>query len=152
MKNLLMLMAALSMFGCSSVTLQPAEFSWPVESLLKADANGMVAESRYAVSFSINEMIKKEFSDTQKNASGAGMTVRVIRDREGFYYITAPDFKNVYVFMPGEGKLNQHRRIEIGETVMTDPKFNQRDTHIELLNGSTPIRLNKDGIMEGDKI
>jgi hypothetical protein len=151
MKHLLMLLAALSLFGCSSVTLQPADFSWPVESILKADGNGMVAESRYAVSFSINEMMKKEFKDTQENATGAGVTVRVIRDHEGFYYITAPNFKNVYVFKPGEGELKQQRRIEIGETAMADPKFNQRDTYIELLNGSASIRLNKGGIMEGDK-
>lgn len=150
MKHLLMLIAAVSLFGCSQVTLQPADFSWPVESILKADGNGMVAESRYAVSFSINDMIIKEFTDTQENAMSAGVTVRVIRDREGFYYITAPNFKNVYVFKPGEGELKQHRRIEIGEAAMSDPKFNQRDSYIELLNGSTPIRLNKDGIMEGD--
>jgi hypothetical protein len=96
-------------------------------------------------------MMKKEFKDTQENATGAGVTVRVIRDREGFYYITAPNFKNVYVFKPGEGELKQQRRIEIGETAMADPKFNQRDTYIELLNGSASIRLNKGGIMEGDK-
>jgi hypothetical protein len=146
-----MLAAALSLFSCSSVTLQPADFSWPVESILKADGNGIVAESRYAVSFSINDMVKKEFSDAQDNASGAGVTVRVIRDHEGFYYITAPNFKNVYVFQPGDGELKQHRRIEIGEVAMSDPKLNQRDTYIELINGSTSLRMNKDGIMEGDK-
>jgi hypothetical protein len=94
--------------------------------------------------------MKKEFKDNE-NATGAGVTVRVIRDREGFYYITAPKFKNVYVFKPGEGELKLHRSIEIGEMTMPDPKFNQRDTYIELLNDTKTIRLNKDGIMEGDK-
>jgi hypothetical protein len=150
MKQLLILTAALGLFGCSSVHLQPADFSWPVESVLKADANGMVAENRYAVAFSINELMKKEFKE-KENTTGAGATVRVIRDREGYYYITAPKFKNVYVFQPGEGELKQHRSIEIGETEMADPKFNQRDTYIELLNDTKTIRLNKDGIMEGDK-
>ena len=150
MKQLLMILAAGSLFGCSSVTLQPADFSWPVESILKADANGMVNENRFAVAFSINELMKKEFKDNEQ-ATGAGATVRVIRDREGFYYVTAPKFKNVYVFKPGEGELKLHRKIEIGETEMADPKFNQRATYIELLNNSTSSHLDKDGIQEGDK-
>jgi hypothetical protein len=45
MKQLLMFIAALSLFGCSTIRLQPADFSWPVESVLKADNAGMVAES-----------------------------------------------------------------------------------------------------------
>ncbi|HLP16721.1 MAG TPA: hypothetical protein VK470_10715 [Bacteroidota bacterium] len=150
MKQLLMLTAAIGLFGCSSVTLQPADFSWPVESILKADGNGMVSENRFAVAFSINELVKKEFKDNEQ-ATGAGATVRVIRDRQGYYFMTAPKFKNVYVFKPGEGELKLHRTIEIGETEMADPKFNQRDTFIELLNNSSSVRLTKDGILEGDK-
>jgi len=148
MKQLFILATALTLFGCSSLVLQPADFSWPVESVLNADTKGMVNEPRFATAFSITELIMKERGET---ASPAGVTVRVIRDREGFYYITAPQFKNVYVFTAGEGAMKQHRKIEIGETEMSDPKFNQRDTFIELVNGSAKLALTKDGIMEGDK-
>ncbi|MGE5316251.1 MAG: hypothetical protein ACM3Q4_16270 [Acidobacteriota bacterium] len=156
MKQLLIFTAAVSLLaGCSSLRLEPADFSWPVESVLKADANGMVAENRYGTSFSINELMKKEFDlkdDESATAAGADKTVRVIRDKEGYYYITAPKFKNVYVFRSGEGEMKLCRKIEIGETPMNDPKFNQRDSYIELLNDSTTLRLDKDGIMEeGDK-
>ena len=86
-----------------------------------------------------------------ENAAATAKTVRVIRDRKGYYFVTAPTFKNVYVFTTGDGELKQFRKIEIGETEMSDPKFNQRDSYIELLNGSSVVMLTKDGISEGDK-
>lgn len=147
MKQFFIVAAALSLFGCSSLVLQPANFSWPVESILKADAKGVVSENRFAVTFSIAELITTELGETQ---SPAGATIRLIRDHEGFYYVTAPQFKNVYVFAVCDGALKQHRKIEIGESAMSDPKFNQRDTYIELINGSAKIAVTKDGIMEGD--
>jgi len=106
----------------------------------------MVAENRFAVAFSITALVAHERGESQ---SPAGLTVRVIRDREGYYYITAPQFKSVYVFTAVDGTMKQSRKIEIGETEMTDPKFNQRDTFIELVNGQTKLSLTKDGIMEG---
>jgi hypothetical protein len=148
MKQIFILSATLCLFGCASLELQPADFSWPVESVLTADAKGMVSEPRFAVSFSIVELVTKELGETQH---AAGVTVRVIRDREGFYYITAPHFKNVYVFTAGDGVLSKHRVVEIGESAMSDPKFNQRDTFIELINGSANIHITKDGILEGEK-
>jgi len=146
MKHFFIVAAAFSLFGCSSLVLQPADFSWPVESILKSDASGMVAENRFAVAFSITALVAHERGESQ---SPAGLTVRVIRDREGYYYITAPQFKSVYVFTAVDGTMKQSRKIEIGETEMTDPKFNQRDTFIELVNGQTKLSLTKDGIMEG---
>jgi hypothetical protein len=148
MKHLMIFIATLGLFGCSSLRLEPADFSWPVESVLKADNAGMVVETRYAVSFSVTQLTMKEFADT---ASAAGITVRVIRDRAGFYYITAPKFKNVYVFTAGDGAMKLSRKIEIGETAMADPKFNQRDSYIELINDAAKLALTKDGIKEGDK-
>ena len=148
MKKLFILAATVGIFGCSTLVLQPADFSWPVESILTSDAKGIVSESRFAVSFSIADLMAAEHGE---NAAAAGKTVRVIRDRKGFYFVTAPTFKNVYVFTTGDGELKQFRKIEIGETEMSDPKFNQRDSYIELLNGSSVMMLTKDGISEGDK-
>ncbi len=148
MKRILIAAAALSLFGCSSLMLQPADFSWPVESVLKADSKGMVSDTRFAVSFSIAPLMTAERGPAQ---NPAGATVRLIRDREGFYYITAPAFTHVYVFTVCDGGLKQYRKIEIGKTAMADPKLNQRDSFIELLNGSDKCALTKEGIMEGEK-
>jgi zona occludens toxin (predicted ATPase) len=148
MKQVFIFAVAMSLFGCSSLMLQPVNFSWPVESVLKADANGMVSDSRYAVSFSITQLIATELGDT---LSPAYAPVRLIRDRDGLFYITAPHFRNVYVFAVGDGGMKQYRKIVIADSAMTDPKFNQRDTYIELLNGSAKLALTKDGITEGDK-
>jgi len=82
--------------------LQPADFSWPVESVLKSDNKGMVQENRYQLSFSIKPML---FAETADSTNVAGITVRMIRDQMGYYYLVAPKFKNVYVFMAAEGGL-----------------------------------------------
>jgi hypothetical protein len=148
MKQVFIFAVAMSLFGCSSLVLQPANFSWPVEAVLKADSNGMVSESRFAVSFSIAQLMTTELGDTLGPSSAP---VRLIRDREGFYYITAPRFRSVYVLTAGDGVMKQYRKIEIADSAMADPKFNQRDTYIELLNGSAKLALTKDGITEGDK-
>ena len=35
--------------ACSVLTLQPANFSWPLESILPVDDNGKVSEDRYSI-------------------------------------------------------------------------------------------------------
>lgn len=135
--------------GCSSLMLKPADFSWPVESVLKADAKGMVQENRYQLSFSIKPML---FAETGDSTDVAGTTVRMIRDQLGYYYLVAPKFKNVYVFMAAEGGLKLETKIMISEAGMSSPAFNARPPHVQLLNGNDkPRLLSKSGIQEGAK-
>ena len=143
---------ALSVFilclaACSPLALKPADFGWPVESVLKADAKGMVQENRYQLSFSIKPVFLEETGDSS-NASSA--TVRVIRDRAGYYYLVAPGFKNVYVFGTGDGALTLEKKVLISESGLSSPAFNARPPHIQLLNGNDkPRLLDKSGIKEG---
>jgi len=135
--------------GCSSMMLQPADFSWPVESVLKSDNKGMVQENRYQLSFSIKPML---FAETADSTNVAGITVRMIRDQMGYYYLVAPKFKNVYVFMAAEGGLKLENKIMISEGGMSSPAFNARPPHVQLLNGNDkPQLLSKSGIQEGAK-
>ncbi len=140
---------AATVVGCSSLMLRPADFSWPVESVLKADAKGMVQENRYQLSFSIKPLV---FEETGDSSNVSGMTIRVIRDQLGYYFIAAPRFKNVYVFAAAEGGLKLEKKIMISESGMGSPAFNARPPHVQLLNGSEkPLLLSKNGIQEGAK-
>lgn len=133
--------------GCSSLMLKPADFSWPVESVLKADNKGMVQESRYQLSFSVKPLF---FEETGDSANVTGATVRMIRDQLGYYYIVAPKFKNVYVFVSAEGGLKLEKKIMISESGLSSPAFNARVPHVQLLNGNDkPRLLSKGGIQEG---
>ncbi len=137
------------LMGCTSLMLQPADFSWPVESVLKTDGKGMVQENRYQLSFSIKPML---FAETGDSTDVTGITFRMIRDQMGYYYLVAPKFKNVYVFMAAEGGLKLEKKIMISEAGLSAPAFNARPPHVQLLNGNDkPRLLSKSGIQEGAK-
>jgi len=142
--NRLVTIAFLLLAGCSALTLSPSDFSWPVESELTADKNGMVQEDRYHLEFSVKPLLFAEFQDSMKVS---GKTFRIIRDREGYYYITGPQFKNVYVFEHTSKGLSQAAKFLVNEGGLKSPAFNNRPPYVQLLNGrDKPVSLNRYGI------
>ena len=134
--------------ACSMLTLQPADFSWPVESLLKVDDQGNVTEDRYATSFNTVGLFYEEFQDSM---AYKGKSIHLIRNNWGDYFITGNEFKNVYVFKANEGTLVLEKKIFISEFAMKSPAFNQRSPYIELLDGDNKMNLTSDGIEGGSK-
>ena len=135
--------------GCSPLMLKPADFSWPIESELKVNSNGMVHEDRYSISFNVKPLF---YEETKDSTSFANRTIRLIRDQNGFYFITAQHFKNVYVFSQDDGSLSLEKAIPVSKDGLSSPAFNQRTPYVELLNGKDkPIMLTKDGIQEEGK-
>lgn len=133
--------------GCSSLTLSPVHYQWPVESVLTVDEKGMVDETRYNMTFNVKSLL---FDETADSVHVSGIELRIIRDASGYYYITAPKFKNVYVFASDEGKLKLERKILISEAGIASPAFNQRPPYIQLLNGKEkPLLLSRGGIQQG---
>lgn len=147
MKRLLILFLFLILItaACSVLTLQPANFSWPIESVLHVDNNGKVSEDRYSLELNTVGLFFEEFQDS---LSYKGKEVRMIRDNQGFYFMTGSNFKNVYVFKADEGKLVQENKIFISEFGLQAPAFNQRDTYIELIDGNNKMNLTYKGIVE----
>ena len=150
MKKLVVLSALLIVLGtaCTTLTLQPADFSWPVESLLKIDDKGNVAEDRYSTNFNTIGLFYEEFQDSM---AYKGKSLHLIRNNKGNYFITGNDFKNIYVFKASEGTLILKKKIFISEFGMKSPAFNQRSPYIELLDGDNKINLTSDGIEGGSK-
>lgn len=133
--------------GCTTLTLAPVHYQWPVESVLAVDAKGMVEEPRYNMVFNVKPLL---FEETADSIHVSGIELRIIRDINGYYFITAPKFKNVYVFASDEGRLKLERKILISEAGIASPAFNQRPPYIQLLNGKEkPLLLWKDGIQPG---
>jgi len=130
--------------GCSSLMLKPADFAWPIEDEPTIDSNGMVQEARYSLSFSVKPLFYAEMKDS---TNVSGKTIRIIRDGRGFYFITAPKFKNVYVFSHADGGLVVEKTIEVSKDGLSSPAFNQRTPYVQLINGKDkPILLTRDGI------
>lgn len=87
----------------------------------------------------------------QDSLGYAGKTLRVIRNHEGFYFMTAVDFKNVYVFGVDKNSFVLENKIEINETGLKNPAFNQRKPFVELIDDGKTYKLTSEGIDEGEK-
>lgn len=148
MKNILVLVgtvASLAIVGCSSLQLQPADFAWQAEEVVEVGSKGMVDAKRYSVAFNITGLLAKEFA-TDSMAAKNTNEVRLIRDKAGFYYLTGKNFKNVYVLAQSDGALSVSNTITISaDKPMDEPKFDQKDSYIELWNGANKYQVTKGG-------
>ena len=139
------ILLSLLIAGCTSLVLKDADFSWPIENVLKVNDNGIVTEDRYTFSINVKPLFQEELADSNL---AAGKEIRIIRGKEGYYYITASGFKNVYLFLPVKGGMKLENRIVISEKeAITSPAFNQKSPNIELLDGSKKYLLNSNGIV-----
>jgi hypothetical protein len=145
----IILLSSLLLAGCSSLILKPADFAWPIESVIKVDHKGMIEEQRNNFSVSVKGLL---FAETQDSVNVSRHTLHLIRDEKGYYFITGPKFKHVYVFEQTEGGLKLATKILIKEQGIDDPAFNQKAPYIQLLNDKDkPLLLSKEGILEGGK-
>lgn len=120
-----------------SLVLQNVDYSQPVESVLSPDSDQMINDQRYAVKFSIAPLLDEE------QLSGVN-EIRMIRNRAGFYYVTAPGFHNVYIFSPGESVLELVEKVNVSQSGLSQPAFNQRGSYIELIDRGTGDTFNLD--------
>lgn len=119
----------------SSLILENVDYSQPIESVLEPDSDQIVHDQRYAVKYSIAPLL------TEENMTEVD-EIRMIRNRSGFYFVTAPGFNSVYVFTPGESTLELVEKVLITENGLSQPAFNQRDTYIELIDRGTGETFN----------
>jgi len=131
--------------SCSSVVLTPADFYWPIESVLKVDNKGYVEDPRYSIIVKVKTLFYEEFADSN---NFVGKEVRIIRDKMGYFYMTAKDFKNVYVFFPVESGFKLYEKILIPEEKgLSNPAFNKKSPYIELMDGKNKYLLQYKGIV-----
>ena len=138
----------LALSGCASVTIKPVDFSWPFESVLTTDADGVVRGEPKTIGFDTKELFRAE---TKQQGPAADKTLRIIRDKEGYYYVTSPGFKYVYIFDSGPGKLTLKKKVLIAKEGIEKPFFNRRDQGIELGANGRVYLLSKKGIITGGK-
>ena len=134
--------------ACSTLKLQQADFAWPVESVISVDENGKINDDRYSISFDTKSLF---FEETEDSSAYEGNKIRMIRDINGYYFITAEKFKNVYVFQMNNGSMVLHNKIFISEIGIEDPALNQRAPYIELIDSGKSLYLTNNGIDRNKK-
>lgn len=142
------LAACLALSGCATVTIKPVDFSWSFESVMTADANGYVRAEPKTIAFNAGELFRAE---TDGRVAAAGKTVRIIRDADGYYFVTSPGFRHVYIFEGEDGRLRLKKKALVDENGMDKPFFNRRDQGIELVANGRTYLLSRKGIVSGGK-
>ncbi|MER3524090.1 MAG: hypothetical protein C4326_08485 [Ignavibacteria bacterium] len=138
--------AALLLPSCASLTLEQVDYAWPVESVLTVQENNIVTEGRHALTFNVAPLAEKEFNNP--NAL-IGKQIRLLRNTSGYYFVTGPKFKYVYVMAPKAGELTLYSRLEVSKEGLKKPALNQRLPYVELLDaGSVRLLLTSDDIFE----
>jgi len=143
-RPLLMVLSLTLLAACSSLVLKPADFGWPIESVLKVDNKGYVEEQRYSFTLKVKPIFFEEFADS---STASGKEIRIIRDKLGYFYLTAANFKNVYMFVPVAGGLKLDDKFLVNEKGLAAPAFNQKSPNIELLDGTDKYLLNNKGLV-----
>ncbi len=152
MRILLMLVYGLSVLAlasCSSLTIDHVNYGWPVEVVTTVPSTNVVTAERYGLTFSVAKIAAAEFQDS---SALAGQQVRFLRSSEGYYFLTGPRFKNVYVLRPAESQLAKESVIAVSPTGLRAPALNLRDPYVELLDGDGFRKLlTRNDIVEGTK-
>lgn len=132
-----------------SLVVKHVNYAQQIESVLIPNDDGIVTDVRYGISYSIMPFQYEELKDT---TSILIKEVHMIRNNLGFYFITADQFKHVYVMYPREGALKLEKKILVEEEGLYSPAFNWRDPAIQLINDSskTVILLNEKGIYKDE--
>jgi hypothetical protein len=146
--RILLMVFAAAVFSACGLTIEGVHYGWPVESVLSVGNQNLVEDGHHGLSFSVAQIAEQEFKDS---TALRGQQVRLLRSDEGFYFITAKGFKNVYVMKPGAGQLSLKSTIEVSSAGLKDPALNQRPPYVELLDGNSIMRLTRDDMVEGKK-
>lgn len=135
--------------SCAGFQLDRVDFAWPVESAVTVSALNTIEDVRYGVAAGVANLAMEEFQDS---SALRGTELRLLRSSEGYYFVTGPRFKHVYVFTPGAYSLSLSSAIMVSESGLKSPALNQRPPHIELVDGDGFRRLlTNDDIVEAKK-
>jgi hypothetical protein len=134
--------------GCKqTMMISDVDYSQPIETVLQPTEEGMVSDVQHGISFNV---LSLHFAETGDSTGVANREIRMIRGQEGYYYITASGYQNVYVMAPEKGSFKLKNKIKIKEGGIAKPAFNQRTSYIQLLNRETGenYALNVEGIRQ----
>ncbi len=134
-------------FGCQTIKLEPANYEWPIENAVQVQKDFTISIPRYSLTMNLKKIFENEIliTDNQPNVQ----EVRVIRNYEGLYFLTANKFKNVYILQEDLNKMEVYSIIEITKNGIVNPVFNQRGSYVELLiDNEKIVKLSKEGKYE----
>lgn len=138
-------------FSCNkALVIKEVNYAQHVESVVAPDEQGIVADQRNNIRFSVAPLLHQEFGE---DSTQEIEFVRILRNADGFYFITANNFKNVYVFEPKRGELKLKKSILIAEDGLNRPALNWRAPYIQIItyNAEQPFYIDENGIIKNQE-
>jgi hypothetical protein len=127
----------------SSVSIQNVDFAQPLEEQLRPNVQGEVIGERSGLSFNVQPMLENEGLTLDEFG---GTPVNVIQNHQGYYFVTAAGFRNVYVMETKENELKSTEIIKVSDERLQNPALNQRNPFIQLVDEDMAVNLTKDGV------
>lgn len=136
--------------ACRTFVVKDVNYAQQIESVLQPNEKGEVYDTRHALSFNILPFQYEEFEDS---SSVKVKEVRLIRNTDGFYFITADGFSNVYVMEPVKGGMKLKTKIKVSENGLAAPAFNLRAPYVMLIDRETAktFTMNQKGIQQREE-
>lgn len=139
---LALLLFAVSACG-SKMVIQNVDFAHPLEIVMEADAQANVSDVRTGLAFNLSSILEKE---NISRSDFAGTAVRMIRNRDGYYFLTAPGFRHVFILESKTRELKEVEIVRIPGDRLQNPAFNQRSPLIQLVDGERSFNLTSSGL------
>jgi hypothetical protein len=135
--------------SCSSFLLENVTYGWSSEIFINPDNSGNITIPKNSMTFNVSKL----FTEEKITENPSGFKIRIIRDDEGYFFITADKFKFVWVFESAEKSLKLKNKLElVKDTPQSDPKFNEHKPNIEIFTkDGKKFILNKDGIVKNEE-
>lgn len=134
--------------SCSTFKIENVKYGWNGEYFAEPDENGDFTIPKNSMKFNILKLLEEEGIKNKIT----DIKLRIIRDDEGYFYITGDKFKYIWVFKTDESSLKLKNKIELlkGRT-LEDPKFNEKKPNIKVfLKDKSEFIINKDGIIKSE--
>lgn len=129
----------------STLELKSVDYSTLIETVMVSDSNGIISDRSYGLRFSVKPIQYLETGDSSRVNS----EFRVIRDLNGYYFITSAGFKHVYIMRPTANAMKLYKQVMVSQGGLQRPAFNQRNPIIQLIDGDSRMyMLNKDGLLK----
>ncbi|PID28313.1 MAG: hypothetical protein CR982_04500 [Candidatus Cloacimonadota bacterium] len=129
--------------SCSkNIVVKDVDYGWALEKVIKVSKDTKKVKRPDLFKFD-----PIYFFQAEDVLLGSNNSLRIIRDREGFYFVTSNMFKNVYVLAWAEGGLELINKIDLGVENLEKPFFNQKGDYIILVNKNREFKLNRLGVL-----
>jgi hypothetical protein len=140
---------AMFISSCSSFKIENVTYGWSAEYIASPDDNGNFTVPKHSMVLNLT----KVFQEEKITDPPSKFNIHIIRDDEGYYFITSDKFIFVWVFESREKSLKLYDKLNLLDNKpLNDPKFNEQKPNVKLfMRDAKEFIINKDGVVKKEE-